>query len=75
MTTNFLSREELFKKFQLDFSKDILLLMPGSRKQEIKKILPCTLTIAAKQLAEEFNMQTVIACSANLDENIFCQRR
>jgi lipid-A-disaccharide synthase len=66
----FLSREELFNKFQLDISKDILLLMPGSRKQEVKKILPGTFA-AAKQLAEEFNLQTVISCSANLDENIF----
>jgi lipid-A-disaccharide synthase len=69
---NFLSREELFNKFQLDLSQNILLLMPGSRKQEIKKILPSTLN-AARQLAEEFNMQTVIACSANLDENIFLE--
>ena len=69
----FLSREELYNKFQLDLSKDILLLMPGSRKQEVKKILP-SITIAAKQLAEEFNLQTIIACSANLDENIFYQR-
>ncbi|MCZ6701651.1 MAG: lipid-A-disaccharide synthase [Ignavibacteria bacterium] len=68
----FLSREELFNKFQLDLSKGILLLMPGSRIQEVKKILPSTFN-AARQLAEEFNLQTVIACSANLDENIFYQ--
>jgi lipid-A-disaccharide synthase len=36
----FLSREEMFNRFQLNFSKDILLLMPGSRNQEVKKILP-----------------------------------
>jgi len=69
----FLSREELYNKFQLDLSKDILLLMPGSRKQEVKKIFP-SITIAAKQLAEDFNLQTIIACSANLDENIYYQR-
>jgi lipid-A-disaccharide synthase len=66
----FLSREEMFNRFQLNFSKDILLLMPGSRNQEVKKILPAAFT-AAKQLAGEFNLQTVISCSANLDENIF----
>jgi lipid-A-disaccharide synthase len=66
----FLSREELFNKFQLDLSKDILLLMPGSRKQEVHKILPVTFK-AAKKLAEEYNLQTVISCSNNLDENLF----
>ena len=68
----FLSREELFKKFHLDLSKDILLLMPGSREQEVKKIFPVTIE-AANKLAEEFNLQTVIACSANLDEKLFYQ--
>jgi lipid-A-disaccharide synthase len=66
----FLSREKLFNKFQLDLSKDILLLMPGSRKQEVHKILPVTFN-AAKKLAEEYNLQTVISCSNNLDENLF----
>jgi lipid-A-disaccharide synthase len=66
----FLNREEMFEKFQLDSSKDILLLMPGSRKQEVQKILPATFT-AAQQLSDEFNLQTVISCSANLDEIFF----
>ncbi|UCH65320.1 MAG: lipid-A-disaccharide synthase [Ignavibacterium sp.] len=69
----FLNREELFEKFQLDSSKDILLLMPGSRRQEVQKILPDTFT-AAQQLSDEFNLQTVITCSANLDENIFREK-
>ena len=68
----FLGREELFEKFKLDQSKDILLLMPGSRKQEVNKIFPVTIE-AAKKLAKEFNLQTVIACSNNLDENLFYQ--
>ena len=69
---NFLSREELFKKFHLDLSKDILLLMPGSRNQEVKKIFPVTIE-AANKLAKEFNLQTVISCSTNLDEKLFYQ--
>jgi lipid-A-disaccharide synthase len=36
----FLSKEDLFAKFQLDNTKDILLVMPGSRKQEVEKIFP-----------------------------------
>jgi len=66
----FLSRDELFGKFRLDLSKDILLLMPGSREQEVKKIFPVTID-AANKLAKEFNLQTVIACSTNFDENLF----
>jgi len=68
----FLSREEFFNKFQLEPLKGILLLMPGSRIQEVKMIFPSTIN-GAIQLAKEFNLQTVIACSANLDENIFYQ--
>ncbi len=66
----FLSREELYNRFQLDLSKDILLLMPGSRKQEVQKILPETLS-AAQKLTEEFNLQTVISCSSNLNKKMF----
>jgi lipid-A-disaccharide synthase len=66
----FLSREKLFSKFQLDSSKEILLLMPGSRKHEVKKIFPQTIK-AARKLSKEFNLQIVIACSSNLDESLF----
>ncbi|MCX7798358.1 MAG: lipid-A-disaccharide synthase [Melioribacter sp.] len=67
---NFLSREELFEKFNLNKEKEILLLLPGSRKHEIKKIFPETLK-ASQKLAEEFNLQIVVACADNINENIF----
>lgn len=66
----FLSKDELFEKFQLDKTKEILLLLPGSRKQEIKKIFTKSIE-AAKQIASKFNLQIVVACAENLDENIF----
>lgn len=66
----FLTQEELFEKFALDKEKEILLLLPGSRKHEIKKIFPETIK-AAQKLAEEFNLQIVIACADNINENIF----
>lgn len=68
----FLSKDELYEKFQLDKKKEILLLLPGSREQEIKKIFSKSIK-AAKQIAEKFNLQVVIACSENLDPNIFNQ--
>jgi lipid-A-disaccharide synthase len=66
----FLSKEELFSKFDLDGSKELLLLMPGSRKHEVEKLFPQIIK-AAKKLADEFNLQIVIACSSNIDENLF----
>jgi len=66
----FLSKEELFGKFDLDGSKELLLLMPGSRKHEVEKLFPQIIK-AAKKLADEFNLQIVIACSSNIDENLF----
>ncbi len=66
----FLTREELYNKFELDSSKEILLLMPGSRMQEIKKIFPESLK-AAINIAGRFNMQVVVACSDNLNESVF----
>lgn len=66
----FLSKEELFSKLDLDGSKELLLLMPGSRKHELEKLFPQIIK-SAKKLADEFNLQIVIACSSNIDENRF----
>lgn len=67
---NFIEREEFFYKFNLDLNKKILLILPGSRIQEIEKILPETLE-AAKVLSKKYNYQTVIACSLNIDKYLF----
>ena len=67
---NFLSREELYKKFNLQEGKDILLILSGSRNHEVEKIFPESIK-AAEKLAGEFNLQIVAACSSNIDENIF----
>ena len=66
----FLTKEELFSKFDLDGSKELLLLMPGSRKHEVEKLFPQIIK-AARKLADEFNLQIVNACSSNIDENLF----
>jgi lipid-A-disaccharide synthase len=68
----FLSKEEFISKFNLDRKKEILLVMPGSRKQEVKEIFPQSIK-AASRLAEKFNMQVVVARSKNIDENYFHQ--
>jgi len=68
----FLNKEELFSKFDLDVSKNLLLLMPGSRKHEVEKLFPQIIK-AARKLADEFSLQIVIAGSSNIDENLFYQ--
>ncbi len=67
---NYLSREQLNKKFDLDPAKEILLILAGSRKQEVKSIFPESIKAATK-LAVELDMQIVVACSSNLDEKVF----
>jgi len=69
---NFLSKIELLKKLELDQEKEILLVMPGSRKQEVERIFPEVIK-GAKKIADEFNMQIVVACSENIDENLLHQ--
>ena len=67
---DFLSKEKLFEKYSLDKNKEILLILPGSREQEVKHIFPEVIKAAVK-LADEFDLQVVTACSSNIDENIF----
>ena len=66
----FLSKDEFFSKFALDRPKEILLVMPGSRRQEVKEIFP-EIIKAADRLAKNFNMQVVVARSKNIDEKYF----
>jgi lipid-A-disaccharide synthase len=67
---NFLTKEELYNRFNIEKNKELLLIMPGSRNQEIRKMLRESVK-AANRLADKFNMQIVVACSENMDENIF----
>ncbi len=70
----FLRKEDLYSKFNIDGSKELLLLMPGSRKHEVEKLFPQIINAAGK-LADEFNLQIVIACSSIIDENLYYQLR
>jgi lipid-A-disaccharide synthase len=64
---NFLLKDELYKKFNLNIGKEILLILPGSRKHEVEKIFPECIA-AAEKVANEFKLQIVIACSPNIEE-------
>ncbi|MGD1006163.1 MAG: lipid-A-disaccharide synthase [Ignavibacteriaceae bacterium] len=65
---NFLTKDELYKKFNLDAGKEILLILPGSRLHEVEKMFPECIS-AAEKVADEFNLQIVVACSPNIEEN------
>lgn len=67
---DFISRDQLNEKFNLDPAKEILLILAGSREQEVKSIFPEAVKAAAK-ISDEMKMQVVVACAENLDENIF----
>jgi lipid-A-disaccharide synthase len=66
----FLDKQKFFEKFNIDQQKEILLVMPGSRKQEAEKIFPESIK-AAHKLANDFNLQVVVAGSTNINNEIF----
>ena len=63
-------REEKQATLALANDKPILALLPGSRKQELRKKLPLMLE-AAKSFQQEF--QLVLACAPNLSEEFYCE--
>ncbi|MDR3609761.1 MAG: lipid-A-disaccharide synthase [Ignavibacteriaceae bacterium] len=65
-----LPKDEFYNIFNLDLNKNILLIFPGSRKNEISRIFPDAIKAASK-LSKEFNLQTVVACADNIDINLF----
>lgn len=66
---NYLPKEEMIKKLNLLPDKEILLLLPGSRKHEVEDIFP-QIYSAAKKISENFNLQIVVACASSVDESL-----
>lgn len=64
----FLKNEELFSKLNLENDKEILLVMPGSRNQEVERIFPEVIQ-AAEKIAERYSMNIVVSCAENIDES------
>lgn len=52
------AKNDFYNKYNLDISKKIVALLPGSRKQEIKKIFPIMKQLAMRQN----NFHFVVAC-------------
>lgn len=64
----FLEKNELYERLDLEKDKDILLILPGSRKHEVSFIFPKVFP-AAERISEKFNLQIVVACSNSIEEN------
>jgi len=69
---NFKEKNEVYEKFHLEKDKDILLILPGSRKHEVSFIFPNVFS-AAEKIAKKFNLQIVVACSNSIEENYIRQ--
>jgi len=67
---DYLTKEKFIESYNLDPAKDILLVLPGSRKFEIEKIFPACVK-AALRLKKEFNLQIVVAGASNIEEKLF----
>jgi lipid-A-disaccharide synthase len=59
------SREEFFRTHGLDARRKVLGLFPGSRMQEIEKILPVMLA-AADELRKRYDLQVAVGVAPNL---------
>jgi len=69
-----MEKKEFLNKFNLSKIKTTVTLLPGSRKQEIKNILPIMLK-SAMLISKKINdVQFVIAKSPQVDWNIYNQR-
>ena len=60
-----LTREEFCRKHEIDFSKPIITLLPGSRHKEIVRILPVLLETAVLMQKKNSQLQFIIALAAN----------
>jgi len=67
---DFLPREKFFRMYELETEKEILLILPGSRKHEVERIFPAAIE-AAMKLSREFNLQVVVAGTSGIDEKLY----
>jgi len=67
---DFLPREKFFRMYELETGKEILLILPGSRKHEVERIFPAAIE-AAMKLSREFNLQVIVAGTSGIDEKLY----
>ena len=66
-----LTRDAFLKKLNLDPSKPVLALLPGSRKNELERLAPVIAKAVPAIAAEVPGVQFVVARAPNLDDGLF----
>ncbi|HTH23842.1 MAG TPA: lipid-A-disaccharide synthase [Vicinamibacterales bacterium] len=66
-----LTREAFLKKLNLDPSKRVLALLPGSRKNELERLAPVIAKAVPAIAAQVPNLQFVVARAPNLNDGLF----
>lgn len=64
------TKEEFLRAHNLDPKKPILAILPGSRKKEIRHILPTLCEVVDRIRREKPNTQFVLPAAANLDRGL-----
>lgn len=67
---HFVSRPEFAAKHGLDPSRDWLLVYSGSRKEEVRRLLP-VMTEAAQTLSQQRNMQAILVEARTIDPETY----
>lgn len=66
----FQSMNEFLEQYNIDPNKKILTIFPGSRKQEIYKILPVTID-AIKLIKQKFDVKVLVACVDSIKREVY----
>ena len=65
------SREDCFREYELDAGRRVIGLFPGSRRSEIKRILPLQLAAAEQLISRKPGLQFIIPVARSLNKDIF----
>ena len=64
-------KHSCFVEYELDENKTVIGLFPGSRRGEIKRVLPIQLDTAAKLIEQKPDLQFILPIASTLDREIF----
>lgn len=65
-----LTKDEALQAFGLDAAKQTILLMPGSRLQEVRSLLPVMLAAVKEIMAQRDGVQFLIPRASTIDESV-----
>jgi len=64
-------RNSCFNEYELEHNKAVIGLFPGSRRGEIKRVLPIQLEAATKLIEQKPGLQFILPMASTLDREIF----